>query len=553
MAARRGRNQNKRARFVVTGALCIAMLSPLVLVSAAGATTGTTYSFTLDGSSTFVAGNTKVVSTGSTATGTATVIVSGSGSNQTLTISGTYSGLEGTATSVVIGSPQNSTTGTLLAFAGGITTTGGSSGTFGPQTAFSSLGSELAAGELTIGLESTAFPNGEIGGSNPAAPQLPPDASKTYFVGSSSANYVITTTGNPAPTLALTGALPSGVTFSTSAGNVNTTSGFFSGRPAAGTAGSYPVTLTASNGLSPDAVQHITLVVEDTPSITSTSGTSFVFGSNGSFTVKTVNDPNPSISESGALPAGVRFVDNRDGTATLSGSPGTGTVGSYPITITAADDLATEATQSFTLTVAKADQSVAFVGAPSTAVYGGQYFPETSFGPGTAVSISVDPSSAPGSCVDDPGSVSFTGLGTCVLDADRAANADWNAAPEAQVSIVVGPASSVGRVHLRTHLDQRRQLLHAERLGRWFRQSARHLARPGLLARRVFPRRRDGDICRARHLSARRQPVRQRRLFPRHPGPTADHGQRHHPRSADRGLGERRQHIGHDQLVAPDL
>jgi hypothetical protein len=57
------------------------------------------------------------------------------------------------------------------------------------------------------------------------------------------------------------------------------------------------------------------------------------------------------ITESGALPSGVTFVDNNNGTATLAGTPGAGTTGIYPITITADNGVAPNARQNFTLTV----------------------------------------------------------------------------------------------------------------------------------------------------------------------------------------------------------
>ena len=44
-------------------------------------------------------------------------------------------------------------------------------------------------------------------------------------------------------------------------------------------------------------------------------------GTPGSFTVTTTGFPTSSLSESGALPSGVTFVDNGDGTATLAGTP----------------------------------------------------------------------------------------------------------------------------------------------------------------------------------------------------------------------------------------
>jgi hypothetical protein len=58
----------------------------------------------------------------------------------------------------------------------------------------------------------------------------------------------------------------------------------------------------------------------------------------------------PTITESGALPSGVTFVQAGTG-AVLSGKPATGTTGTYPITITASNGEGTPATVNFTLTV----------------------------------------------------------------------------------------------------------------------------------------------------------------------------------------------------------
>jgi hypothetical protein len=91
------------------------------------------------------------------------------------------------------------------------------------------------------------------------------------------------------------------------------------------------------------------------PAITSPSSTTFTAGTAGSFTVEaTGTPPGPTLtlSDGGAsLPTGVSFVDNGDGTATLSGTPAAGSAGSYPFTITAANGVDPDATQSFTLTV----------------------------------------------------------------------------------------------------------------------------------------------------------------------------------------------------------
>ena len=91
--------------------------------------------------------------------------------------------------------------------------------------------------------------------------------------------------------------------------------------------------------------------VNQAPVITSGSSTTFTVGAAGSFTVTATGVPTPSLSESGALPSGVTFVSNGNGTATLSGTPASGTAGAYAITITASNGVTPAATQSFTLTV----------------------------------------------------------------------------------------------------------------------------------------------------------------------------------------------------------
>ena len=72
------------------------------------------------------------------------------------------------------------------------------------------------------------------------------------------------------------------------------------------------------------------------PGITSGSTNVFQEGVAGNFTVASTGAPTASLSESGALPDGVTFTDNGDGTATLAGTPSAGNEGRYPIMITAA-------------------------------------------------------------------------------------------------------------------------------------------------------------------------------------------------------------------------
>ena len=87
------------------------------------------------------------------------------------------------------------------------------------------------------------------------------------------------------------------------------------------------------------------------PAITSASGTTFTTGVAGSFTVTTSGTPTPTLVQGGAvLPAGVTFVDNRDGTGTLSGTPAAGTVGAYALSLTATN-VGGSSVQNFSLTV----------------------------------------------------------------------------------------------------------------------------------------------------------------------------------------------------------
>ena len=127
-----------------------------------------------------------------------------------------------------------------------------------------------------------------------------------------------------------------------------------SGTPAAGTGGSYPITITANNGINPNATQSFTLTVDQAPAITSGASTTFTEGSTGTFTVTSTGFPPAALSEVGSLPSGVSFVDNGNGTATLSGTPAAGSDGVYSLSITASNGVSPDATQTFTLTVQSA-------------------------------------------------------------------------------------------------------------------------------------------------------------------------------------------------------
>ncbi len=106
------------------------------------------------------------------------------------------------------------------------------------------------------------------------APVLSAPTSATYAVGASYGGIppaVVIAYGTPVPSISESGALPAGIEFTGLALPLpdNASASGFVGTPAAGSAGIYNLTLTASNGVSPDATQAFTLtVVEGTVVIT---------------------------------------------------------------------------------------------------------------------------------------------------------------------------------------------------------------------------------------------------------------------------------------------
>lgn len=237
-----------------------------------------------------------------------------------------------------------------------------------------------------------------------------PDASQvlTYVVGQAPAitsasqtssmvhqpgSFTVTTSGYPASGLSEVGSLPPGMTFTDNHDGTAT----IVGTPTA--YGAYPITITASDGTSPDATQSFTYTVTQQTTFTSASSAASKVGQAASVNVTTTGYPAAALAESGALPPGMSFTDNGNGTATIAGTP-TAT-GTYPLTITAANSALGMQTQSFTYVV---DQAPVFTSAASTAARVNQ-----------AASFSVTTTGYPASTVTETGALppgmSFTDKG----------------------------------------------------------------------------------------------------------------------------------------------
>ena len=163
--------------------------------------------------------------------------------------------------------------------------------------------------------------------------------------------YTVTTTGYPAPTVTESGALPTGLSFD--AGTPSTTAATISGTPASGTAGTYPVTLSATNISGSTSTLDLTVTVGSAAAPTIVlPAADFTLNTSGAVAITTTGSPTPAITESGAMPAGLSFADEGNGTALISGTPtATGTTN---ITVTAANGVNPAASQTLTIVVGQA-------------------------------------------------------------------------------------------------------------------------------------------------------------------------------------------------------
>ncbi|WP_019135849.1 beta strand repeat-containing protein, partial [Cellulomonas massiliensis] len=134
------------------------------------------------------------------------------------------------------------------------------------------------------------------------------------FTRGQAGSFGVTAGGYPVPTITAAG-LPAGLTL-TDRGDGTAS---ITGTPTV--AGTTSVTLTATNSVA-TRTSTLAVTVQSAPSITSSDDATFVRGAAGSFTVSTTGVPAPALTiTAGTVPAGLTFVDNGDGTATISGTP----------------------------------------------------------------------------------------------------------------------------------------------------------------------------------------------------------------------------------------
>jgi len=221
--------------------------------------------------------------------------------------------------------------------------------------------------------------------------------------------FLVKTTGYPTDPNYTTdvtehGTLPAGVSANDEGNGSNT----LSGTPTAASAGTYPITFTATDDAGNSVTQSFVLTVQGAPAISTAASATATDGSSFNFTVRATGSPTLTLAEAGALPQGLTWADNGNGTATLAGTPGVGQGGVYHLSFTASNSFGT-ATQAFTLTV---DQAPAITSATSAKATHGQAFTFTFASTGYPVPNVTHTGSIPGLTYTNNGNGTSTLAGT---------------------------------------------------------------------------------------------------------------------------------------------
>ena len=154
------------------------------------------------------------------------------------------------------------------------------------------------------------------------------------------------------------------------------------------------------------------------PQFTSGNSVDFVVNAAGAFTPTATGSPTPTITQTAALPAWLTFANN-----TLSGTPPLGTVGNVTLSFTASNGVGSPVVLPFTLRVVKAAQAALTVN-PASGTFGSPVTLSTSGGSGSgAVTFST---ATPG-CSITGVTLSDAAAGSCLVTAQKAADADYNA------------------------------------------------------------------------------------------------------------------------------
>ena len=172
------------------------------------------------------------------------------------------------------------------------------------------------------------------------------------------------------------------------------------------------------------------------PATTLSSGTAGVSYGPATFTASGSLATPFTYEITSGLPSGSGLSINSS-SGDLSGTPLQ--AGSFIMTVTAADTNGCTGGRSYALDIAVGNQTINFTStAPSAATVGGTTYNVTATATsGLPVTFTIDAAAA-SICSIAGSTVSFTAVGTCVIDANQAGNASFNAASQVQQSFAVG-------------------------------------------------------------------------------------------------------------------
>ncbi len=279
-------------------------------------------------------------------------------------------------------------------------------------------------------------------GVNPAVTATLAIASRSLTYGTAAASFtpVIGGGGTGALTYGIAPALPSGLALSSAAGAIGGTPG------AASAAANYTVTVTDANGSSASKIFSLA-VGPAAQSLTFAAAPTIAVGGSGTVSV-TSAAPNSGMpvmlsSTTSSVCTIVTTASAAGGaTGTVSGaSKGPCTIQANQAADAAGNYSAGSAALNFGIGIGS--QTITFTSTPPTSPIVAGTYPVTATGgaSGNPVTFSIDAASSSAACTIAGNLVTFTGAGTCIVDADQAGNANY-AAASAQQTITIGKATS---------------------------------------------------------------------------------------------------------------
>jgi hypothetical protein len=292
--------------------------------------------------------------------GTAATITSGAGTTFTTGVAGSFTIHTGGApTAAISRTSGNLPSGVSLVDNGDGTATlaGTPAGSAAPDGESQDYTFTLRASN---GVGSPATQSFTLTVFNPGDAPFFTSAGAAAFTTGAAGSFTVATTGAPLPALTRSGTLPAGLSFTDNGDGTATISGTpdASAAPAAQSR-DYELTIAADSKAGHRS-QDLTITVSNhgtAPQITSGTAAAFTTGVAGSFTVTSSGDPVAALAATGALPAGLSFHDNGDGSATISGTPDAAAApagGSHDYAISiAASSAAGDSSKPLTITVTR--------------------------------------------------------------------------------------------------------------------------------------------------------------------------------------------------------